>query len=613
MSVQQRDEEAQAPFMPGCRGAQCIQGVVQRMRRRRADRRAARAAPNSSEPGRDALPAGAVDNICNRVDQGESWQEPLGLVGSESAASGGLFAPTDFDEDLLGTCSRKFSMNRLLKRFRKPQALGDEVSQLLTQALALTDYKEEICAAAMENVDALLGRNRELHMTKSNWRPILVAALHLASKPRKDVGAWKAAFENRLQVLLGLRSSAFEQLEQMMLVGLGQDPQAAALRDYTLGPAIGEGSFAKVKRATRISTDETVAVKIFHNRSWRDAKKVRDEAQILKRFWHPHIVKMHETISTRCRTFVIMEYACGGDMFEYVRKQRRLDEPEARRLFRQIIAGLAEVHAANVVHGDLKLENLLLDEERNVKIADFGLSTALEPGETRITTTGGTPEYAAPEVLQGRRCVPYASDLWSCGVILYIMMCGHRPFKGRNDRDLRRKISSANYKIPVFISTEGVGLIAGLLRIKPWSRFSIGLVRAHAWYRRKEALPKDATETLQAKTGHGGCSSLMRNARCAARFTPAELDERIASPGTARPQKFYKAARRSRPDRLPPQSKALVPLLHRAGLGPCLEALPKGTTETLQAKTGHGGCSSLMRNARCAAGSCSVEPSEQAV
>ncbi|CAE6931174.1 OSK1 [Symbiodinium natans] len=499
-----------APFMPGCRGAQCIKGVVQRMRRRRADRRAARAAPNSSEPGRDALVAGAVENVCNRVDQDESWQEPLGLVRT---AGGGLFAPTDFDEDVWGTCCRKFSMNRLLKRFRrKPQALKDEVSQLLTQVLALTDYREEICDSAMENVDALLERNRRLHMTQRNWRPILVAALLVASRPRKDVGAWKVAFENRLQAVLGLRSSAFEQLEEMMLLGLGHDPQAAGLRDYTLGATVGAGSFAKVKLATRISTEETVALKILRNRSWHDAKKVHDEAQILKRFWHPNIVKMHEVVSTRCRSFIIMEYVGGGDLFEYVHKQPGLEEPEARRLFRQIMAGLEEVHAAKVAHGDLKLENLLLDEEGNVKIADFGLSTALAPGETHITSTCGTVHYAAPEVLQGGGYVPYPADLWSCGVILYIMICGCEPFKGLDDHHLRRQILSASYKIPLFTSPAGIGLIAGLLRVTPWSRFSIAQVRAHAWYRRvEEALPKDAAETLQAKTAYAGCSSLMRN------------------------------------------------------------------------------------------------------
>ncbi|CAE6931236.1 KIN11, partial [Symbiodinium natans] len=357
-----------------------------------------------------------------------------------------------------------------------------------------------ICDSAMENVDALLERNRRLHMTQRNWRPILVAALLVAAKPRKDV-AWKVAFENRLQAALGLRSSAFEQLEQMMLAGLGQDPQAAGLRDYTLGTTIGEGSFAKVKLATCISTDETVAVKILHNRSWHDARKARNEAQILKRFWHPHIVKMHDMISTRSRTFFIFEYACGGDLFDYVEKRDRLEEPEARRFFRQIIAGLEQVHAAKVAHGDLKLENILLDERRNVMIADFGLSRKLRFWETRIRTRGGSPEFAAPEALQGRRCVPYACDIWSCGVILYNMICGFHPFEGP-DYSL-----AASYEIPSFISWDAVDLITGILEVAPRSRFSIAQVRANAWYRQiEESSPKDA------KTGHAGRSSLMRNA-----------------------------------------------------------------------------------------------------
>ncbi|CAE7234054.1 OSK1, partial [Symbiodinium natans] len=518
LEIAHPDISYQAPFMPGCRGAQCIQGFIQRMRRRRANRRAA--APESSEPGLDALLAGVVPIVCSLVDEAWQTQGPIGLVGT---AGGGRLTSTDFDEDRLeSNCSRKFSMKRvkrILKRLRM-QALEDQVSQLLRQVLALTDFKEEICRFALQNIATLLDRNQELHLTTGNWRPILVAALQVASKPCEDVGAWKVAFENRLQAVLGLRSSDFKQLELMMLQGLGKDAQAV-LGDYIIGPTIGEGSFAKVKRAARLSTQELVAVKILANHS-ESAETAWVEAQILNRLHHPHIVRMHEMIETCGQYLLIMEYAGGGSLYDYVEKQQRLEEPEACRIFCQIIAGLEEVHAANIVHRDLKLENILLDADHNVKIADFGMGAALKPGQT-LTTRCGSLEYAAPEVLEGRECVPYASDLWSCGVILFSMICGDLPFE--DEDDLCLKIFSASYEIPRFVSKEAAGLIAGLLKVEPLFRFSIAQVRAHAWYLQIEASvrqPQGTAQTRRAKTaktghtGHAG-SSLMRNAWCVAR------------------------------------------------------------------------------------------------
>uniref|UniRef100_A0A8D0A5B7 5'-AMP-activated protein kinase catalytic subunit alpha-1 n=1 Tax=Sander lucioperca TaxID=283035 RepID=A0A8D0A5B7_SANLU len=173
---------------------------------------------------------------------------------------------------------------------------------------------------------------------------------------------------------------------------------------YILGDTLGVGTFGKVKVGQHELTKHQVAVKILNRQKIRSLDvvgKIRREIQNLKLFRHPHIIKLYQVISTPTDIFMVMEYVSGGELFDYICKNGKLDEKESRRLFQQIISAVDYCHRHMVVHRDLKPENVLLDAHMNAKIADFGLSNMMSDGEF-LRTSCGSPNYAAPEVISGR-------------------------------------------------------------------------------------------------------------------------------------------------------------------------------------------------------------------
>ncbi|CAG9335007.1 unnamed protein product [Blepharisma stoltei] len=176
-----------------------------------------------------------------------------------------------------------------------------------------------------------------------------------------------------------------------------------------------------------------------------------------------------------------MEYANGGELFDYIVANTRIKENEACRFFQQIIAGIEYIHKLNVVHRDLKPENLLLDHNKNIKIVDFGLSNTYKPGEL-LKTACGSPCYAAPEMIQGKKYVGSRVDIWSSGVILFAMICGYLPFEDPNTGQLYKKIIAGEYQCPKFISTEAKDFLKCILNTDPDKRFTIEQIRQHPWY-----------------------------------------------------------------------------------------------------------------------------------
>jgi len=262
-------------------------------------------------------------------------------------------------------------------------------------------------------------------------------------------------------------------------------PRAKSIGHYVLGKTIGEGTFGKVKLGTHILTGERVAVKVLEKERIQevaDVERVAREVHILKLIHHPHIVQLYEIIETRRQLYLIMEYASGGELFEYIVSSGRVQEAEACRFFHQIIAGVEKIHMMQIVHRDLKPENLLLDDHRNIKIVDFGLSNVYRDGQL-LKTACGSPCYAAPEMIAGHSYVPSLCDLWSCGVILFALVCGYLPFEDQNTATLYKKILAADYRAPRFISEGVKDLIAGLLTTDPTRRFTVPVVRSHPWYR----------------------------------------------------------------------------------------------------------------------------------
>jgi len=283
----------------------------------------------------------------------------------------------------------------------------------------------------------------------------------------------------------------------------GASRRAKSIGHYILGKTIGEGTFGKVKIGTHIMTGERVAVKVLEKErivEVADVERVAREVHILKLIRHPHIVQLYEIIETRRQLYLIMEYASGGELFDYIVANGRVQEPEACRFFHQIIAGVEKIHATNVVHRDLKPENLMLDDNHNIKIVDFGLSNVFRDGQL-LKTACGSPCYAAPEMIAGHSYVPSLCDLWSCGVILFALVCGYLPFEDQNTATLYKKILAADYKPPKFISSAVKGLIAGLLTTDPTRRVIIPMVREHEWYR---SIPEASVRPRGALALQGG-------------------------------------------------------------------------------------------------------------
>lgn len=255
---------------------------------------------------------------------------------------------------------------------------------------------------------------------------------------------------------------------------------------YILGQTLGVGTFGKVKIGEHQLTKHKVAVKILNRQKIKSLDvvgKIRREIQNLKLFRHPHIIKLYQVISTPTDIFMIMEYVSGGELFDYIVKHGKLQEHEARRFFQQIISGVDYCHRHMIVHRDLKPENLLLDHNMHVKIADFGLSNMMMDGEF-LRTSCGSPNYAAPEVISGKLYAGPEVDIWSCGVILYALLCGTLPFDDEHVPSLFRKIKSGIFPIPEYLNRSVVSLLCQMLHIDPMRRATIEDIKKHEWFQK---------------------------------------------------------------------------------------------------------------------------------
>ncbi|XP_041841324.1 serine/threonine-protein kinase MARK2 isoform X8 [Melanotaenia boesemani] len=244
--------------------------------------------------------------------------------------------------------------------------------------------------------------------------------------------------------------------------------------NYRLLKTIGKGNFAKVKLARHILTGKEVAVKIIDKTQLNSSslQKLFREVRIMKMLNHPNIVKLFEVIETEKTLYLVMEYASGGEVFDYLVAHGRMKEKEARAKFRQIVSAVQYCHQKCIVHRDLKAENLLLDADMNIKIADFGFSNEFTLGN-KLDTFCGSPPYAAPELFQGKKYDGPEVDVWSLGVILYTLVSGSLPFDGQNLKELRERVLRGKYRIPFYMSTDCENLLKKFLILNPSKRGSL--------------------------------------------------------------------------------------------------------------------------------------------
>jgi len=271
---------------------------------------------------------------------------------------------------------------------------------------------------------------------------------------------------------------------------------------YDIKETIGSGGFGKVKRAIHLPTGETVAIKIMDkNKLGDDLPRVQTEMKALRALHHPSICRLYEQLETTRKIFLVLEYCSGGELFDYIVDKDKLDEQEARQFFREICGAVAYMHSKGFAHRDLKPENILIDEDHKIKLIDFGLCAQPNDGlQSALATCCGSPAYAAPELVSGRKYMGPEADVWSLGVLLYALLNGFLPFDDDNLTILYRKIKSGKYEVPDWLSQDSEFLLAQLLQTDPKKRITMIRLLKHRWLMRGGLAQVDHTSKYENMT-----------------------------------------------------------------------------------------------------------------
>jgi 5'-AMP-activated protein kinase catalytic alpha subunit len=269
---------------------------------------------------------------------------------------------------------------------------------------------------------------------------------------------------------------------------------------FEIGRLLGQGSFAKVYCARNLATGQIVAIKMVHKDKIVKTglmDQIKREISIMRLVRHPNILQLFEVMATKSRIYFVLEYAKGGELFNKIEKGK-LTEEAARKYFRQLIGAVDYCHSRGVYHRDLKLENLLLDENETLKVSDFGLSALAESKrqDGMLHTACGTPAYVAPEVLSRKGYSGAKADVWSCGVILFVLVASYLPFHDKSLTEMYKKISKAEYRCPRYFSAELKELLYGILDPDPNTRMPISMIRRSAWYTKPVGLAVLKTEMI---------------------------------------------------------------------------------------------------------------------
>lgn len=262
----------------------------------------------------------------------------------------------------------------------------------------------------------------------------------------------------------------------------------ARVGPYELSTTLGRGNFGKVKQARHIHSGREFAVKIVDKRVLEDDLPsnldIRREMSILRALSHPNIMHLHEVMVSKSRVYLVMDLARGGDFFKMISEEGRLEEPVARKYFRQLVDAVDHCHQRGVYHRDLKPENILLNDDGDLVVTDFGFSAMKDHGRTLLKTNCGSPHYCAPEVWNGSQngYDGAKSDAFSIGVILFVLLAGGQPFYDENEEKLLQKVNRCHVTYPRWFSADAKDLLSKLLLRDPRKRWSLPMVKRHIWY-----------------------------------------------------------------------------------------------------------------------------------
>ncbi|KAJ6466844.1 Pkinase-domain-containing protein [Mycena sanguinolenta] len=262
---------------------------------------------------------------------------------------------------------------------------------------------------------------------------------------------------------------------------LGKELSSSKIRvvgNYTLGKVIGEGAYGKVRMGVHRLTSVRVAIKQIPKAM---SASLTREIHHHRTLHHPHVTQMYEVIATENSIWIVAELCSGGELFDYLVEKGRIAEDEAKIIFGQLCLAVGYLHDKGIVHRDLKLENVLLDERCRVKLGDFGFTREFEKG-VFMETFCGTTGYASPEMLQGHKYLGPEVDIWSLGIILYCLLTGTLPFDDDDEDVMRQKIIVGEFEDPEWLSAESRDLIKNILQQDPMKRIPISQILTHAWF-----------------------------------------------------------------------------------------------------------------------------------
>lgn len=287
----------------------------------------------------------------------------------------------------------------------------------------------------------------------------------------------------------------------------GADNSSVLHGKYELGRLLGHGTFAKVYLARNLQSGKSMAMKVVGKEKVIKVgmmEQVKREISVMKMVKHPNIVELHEVLASKSKIYFSMELVRGGELFSKIAKGR-LREDVARAYFQQLISAIDFCHSRGVYHRDLKPENLLLDDEGNLKITDFGLSAFSEhlKQDGLLHTTCGTPAYVAPEVIGKKGYDGAKADLWSCGVILYVLLAGFLPFHDDNIVAMYKKIYRGDFKCPPWLSSDARRLITKLLDPNPNTRITISKLMETSWFKKSLPRPVRTKEEMEFESFDG--------------------------------------------------------------------------------------------------------------